>query len=46
MAQLLASGELMGSLPRRISLEEAPNAVIASRTGHADGKTVIIPGGS
>jgi NADPH:quinone reductase-like Zn-dependent oxidoreductase len=42
VAKLLGNGALTVPLTRRIRLEEAPDAVMASRTGHNDGKTVIV----
>jgi NADPH:quinone reductase-like Zn-dependent oxidoreductase len=42
-AVLLAAGEISVPVTRQINLEEAPAAVAASRTGHADGKVVILP---
>jgi NADPH:quinone reductase-like Zn-dependent oxidoreductase len=40
---MVAAGELHVPITHRVSLEGAIEAVVASRNGHADGKTVVLP---
>jgi NADPH:quinone reductase-like Zn-dependent oxidoreductase len=43
LADLASSGKLRIRIDSRVPLSQAPAAIAAARTGHARGKTVIIP---
>jgi NADPH:quinone reductase-like Zn-dependent oxidoreductase len=45
LGDLARSGKLRIRIDRQVPLAEAPAAIAAARTGHARGKTVIIPDG-